>query len=93
MSKVNSYHELDVSNLVFDTTTHSIKYPYVASRVTIVNDSWDTITISYNGRDIDGVLEPNDSELVLSNIAIGRLWFKTDNPAGSKVRVWAWGRA
>jgi hypothetical protein len=85
-------HKFDpifVANLVY-TEQPSIDFPFIANTVLIIPDTLtDTIEFSLNGRDLGGVIKWDDEQLVLSGAEIGRIWFKTNNPSGTHLRVFA----
>jgi len=85
----HTYQELVVSNLQYEDAP-SISFPYIANTVLIISDTTtDTLEFSLNGRVIAGKLNWSDEKLVLSGAEIGKIWFKTNNPAGTTIRIYA----
>lgn len=88
MDKSNTFHELVISNTSYNDL-HTIKFPFTATKILIVNDSLEEFEYSFNGRDKDGKILWDDESHEFVDIIIGRIWFKTITP-GSKLRVFAW---
>lgn len=90
MSKANSFHDITVTTTDFPSG-HHVKFPWVASKILIMNDSLKEIYYSFNGKDIDGKLEWDDYKHMLSEVTVGRIWFKTASP-DANIRIYAWER-
>jgi len=86
--KQNTTHELILDNTDF-TSKHTVKFPYVANKINIINDSLKPVYYSFNGRDIDGKMLFDDESHNLSDVAVSRMWFKTDDPDAT-VRLITW---
>jgi len=85
----HEYKELNISNVDFENQP-TIIFSNIIESILICSDSLtDTIWFSLNGRDIAGKLSWEDECLAVSNAEIGKVWFKTDNPLGTKVRVFS----
>lgn len=85
----HDYNELTISNVDF-TNQPTIIFPNIIESILIISDTLtDTIWFSLNGRDIAGKLSWEDESLSIANAEIGKVWFKTDNPLGTKIRVFS----
>lgn len=84
----HGYYEIVITNLNF-TDQPTIILPYIANTVLFILDSLtDTIQFSFNGRSVMGRMNWDDESLVLSGAEIGKLWFKTNNPTGTPLRIY-----
>lgn len=90
MSQPNDFQELVISSSSFPQT-NSIKFPFVASKILILNDSLKEIYYSFNGCDIDGQMKWDEFSHTLTEVTVGRIWFKTPTP-DANIRVFAWAR-
>lgn len=88
MSKQNTLHEITISNTEF-TQIHSVKFPFTATKINIMNDSQTEMFYSFNGRDIDGHILFDDESHNLSDVSVSRIWFKTPTP-DAEIRIIAW---
>jgi hypothetical protein len=83
----NSFYSITVSNLTFEQIP-TIDFPFLCRTILIVPDTLtDDLEYSFNGREVCGVIHWDDEKLVISDTETGRIWFKTNNPNGTKVRV------
>lgn len=84
------YKELTISNEEF-TDPPTCKFEMIAGKVLITNESLTSnIEWSYNGNDVEGKLEWSDEKMILSGVQISKMWFRSNNPDGVKIRVWAY---
>ena len=73
--------------------TPQVKFPFLATKVVISNDSDDdSLVYSFLRPNVDGILLCDDGPFSMDNVAENRLWFKKLSPAAAdiKIRVWAW---
>lgn len=90
IKKPNTFHELTINNVDYEDAP-SIKFPFTMTQVQIINDSLEEFEYSYNGKDKDGLVKWDDESHRLSDVSIGRIWFKSAT-ANLKIRVLAWAR-
>lgn len=85
----HDYGEITISNVDFENQP-TLSFPNIIESLLISMDSLtDTIWFSLNGRDIGGKLTWEDECLSISNAEIGKIWFKTNNPLGTTIRVFS----
>lgn len=85
----HDYSELTISNVDFNDQP-TIIFSNIIESILIISDTLtDTIWFSLNGRDVAGKLSWEDESLTIANVEIGKVWFKTDNPLGTKIRVFS----
>jgi len=83
----NKFYPLTITNTSF-TDSPTIDFPYPVSNILIMHESrTDEIQYSYNGRDVEGIIQWDDESLNITDTGLGKIWLKTNNPSGSKLRV------
>lgn len=83
------YRELNISNTEF-TQLPTVNFETVTAKILIVSDTLiNDIEYSYNGRDVEGKIKWSDEKIELSGITISKMWFRTNNPTDTELRVWA----
>jgi len=89
-NRANEFYALTITNTSF-TDPPTVQFGVVVTKILIVSDTLtDDIEFSYNGRDVDGKLHWSDETLTMEDVVIGRIWFKTNNSAGSNIRLFVW---
>ena len=88
-SKQNTFHELLIDNTEYKSV-HTIKFPYSANKLNIINDDNAELYYSFNAQDMDGHIKWYDASHDLSDVSVGRIWFKLANPGQANIRVMSW---
>lgn len=85
------YHEGLIDNEAFGEKP-TCDWCFQSKAMIIQNDSRQTISYSFNGRDVDGTIKPSDKWVALDKKTEGKIWLKTSKavPAKSAVRLTVW---
>lgn len=65
-----------------------IKIPFLASKIIISNDTDPRLDFSFQAPHLHGELFCDDDPIVMDNLSVGKVWFKSES--SSEARVWAW---